>query len=130
MTGEAAGFWRRFAAALVDGILVGIVANVVDRLVGTNISGGTGAAWIISLVYFTFMHGRTGQTLGDAALGIRVVDVRDAAGEPIGYGRALLRWFVSIFSVLVFLLGYLWMLWDRDRQTWHDKAAGSLPIRV
>ena len=61
-------------------------------------------------------------------LGIRVVDVRDRIGEPIGYGRAALRWLVSIVSALVFLLGYLWMLWDSKKQTWHDKAAGSVPI--
>jgi len=31
---------------------------------------------------------------------------------------------------LIGFLGFLWMLWDKDRQTWHDKAAGSFVIRV
>ena len=128
MTGEAAGFWRRFAAALIDGVLLGIAGNLVDRAAGTGLSGGTSFAWIVSLAYFTFLHGRTGQTLGDAALGIRVVDVRDGTGEPIGYGRAFLRWLVSIFSILVFALGYLWMLWDPRKQTWHDKLASTVVV--
>jgi uncharacterized RDD family membrane protein YckC len=35
---------------------------------------------------------------------------------------------VSIVSAIVFLLGYLWMLWDPEKQTWHDKAAGSVVV--
>jgi uncharacterized RDD family membrane protein YckC len=56
------------------------------------------------------------------------VDVRDNLGQPIGYGRAFLRWLVSIVSFIVLFIGYLWMLWDPEKQTWHDKAAGSVPV--
>ena len=63
-------------------------------------------------------------------LGIRVIDVRDNPGQPIGYSRAFIRWLVSIVSTIVIFLGYLWMLWDPQKQTWHDKAAASVPIRV
>ncbi len=130
MVGDAAGFWRRFASALIDGVLLGIAGNVVERIAGVGFSGGTTVAWILSLAYFTYLHGSTGQTLGDAALGIRVVDVRDAPGRPIGYGRAFVRFIVSIPSGFVPALGYLWMLWDPEKQTWHDKAAGSLPVKL
>jgi uncharacterized RDD family membrane protein YckC len=125
MTGEAAGFWRRVGAALIDGILVGIV-EVILRLV----LGGAGIAltFVFSFGYYTYFHGRTGQTPGDAALGIRVVDIDN--GEIIGYGRAFGRCLVSIVSGLVIAIGYLWMLWDPRKQTWHDKAVSSLPIRV
>jgi uncharacterized RDD family membrane protein YckC len=126
VSGEAAGFWRRFAAALIDGILLGIVNGVLRVLLGTG--AGTGLGTLASFVYFTYFHGRTGQTPGDAALGIRVVDIDN--GEVIGYGRAFGRAFVAIFSALVILVGYLWMLWDPRKQTWHDKAVSSLPIRV
>jgi uncharacterized RDD family membrane protein YckC len=37
---------------------------------------------------------------------------------------------VAIFSGLVLLLGYLWAIWDANKQTWHDKAAGSFVVRV
>jgi len=83
---------------------------------------------VVGLAYFTYFHGRTGQTPGDAALGIRVVDVRDRPGQPIGYPRALGRALMSIISALVFFLGYLWMLWDDNKQTWHDKVVGSVPV--
>jgi uncharacterized RDD family membrane protein YckC len=48
----------------------------------------------------------------------------------IGYGRAFGRALVSIVSGLVIAIGYLWMLWDPRKQTWHDKAVSSLPVRV
>ncbi len=59
---------------------------------------------------------------------MRVVDVD--SGELIGYGRAFGRSLVSIVSGLVIGIGYLWMLWDPRKQTWHDKAVGSVPVRV
>jgi hypothetical protein len=49
-----------------------------------------------------------------------------ADGGPIGYSRVAIRWLVSIVSAAVTLLGYFWMLWDPEKQTWHDKAAGSI----
>ena len=67
---------------------------------------------MVGAVYSTSFHGSTGQTPGNAALGLRVVDIRDETGRPIGYSRAFIRWIVSLVSALVFLLGYLWMLWD------------------
>jgi uncharacterized RDD family membrane protein YckC len=125
---EAAGFWRRFGAMFIDGILVSIPGYVVTFAVGR---GYADLVWIpVSLTYFTYFHGSRGQTPGDAALSIRIVDVRDGGDGPIGYVRAATRWAVSIVSYLVLLLGYLWMLWDPERQTWHDKAAGSLPVTV
>ena len=125
MSGEAAGFWRRFAAAFIDALVVGLV-EVILRLILHN--AGIALSFVFSFGYYTYFHGRTGQTPGDAALGIRVVDIDN--GEGIGYGRAFGRALVSIVSGLVLVLGYLWMIWDKRKQTWHDKAVSSLPIRV
>jgi uncharacterized RDD family membrane protein YckC len=91
-------------------------------------AGGEALGLLITIAYFTYFHGSSGQTPGDAALSVRVVDFRDGTGRPIGYGRAFIRWLVSLVSGLVFLLGYLWMIWDPEKQTWHDKAAGSVVV--
>jgi uncharacterized RDD family membrane protein YckC len=123
--GPPAGFWRRLAAALIDGILLGIVDTILRLVLG---GFGQLLGLVVTIGYFTYFHGTTGQTPGNAAVGIRVVDVRDRPGQPIGYGRALVRWVVSILSALVLLIGFLWMLWDPRKQTWHDKAVGSLPV--
>lgn len=117
------GFWRRFVAALVDGIVIGVVSGILRAILGST---GEGLGFLIGAVYFTYFHGSTGQTPGDAALSIRVIDLQ--GGGPIGYSRAFIRWLVSIVSAIVFLLGYLWMLWDPEKQTWHDKAAGSVVV--
>jgi uncharacterized RDD family membrane protein YckC len=125
MSGEAAGFWRRFAAALIDGLVVGIVEIILRLILG---GAGIALSIVFSFGYYTYFHGRTGQTPGDAALGIRVVDID--TGNVIGYGRAFGRALVSIVSTFVLLLGYFWMIWDKHKQTWHDKAVSSLPVRV
>ena len=124
---ERAGFWRRFAAALIDGIALGIVNEIMRLVFG---DAGIGIGFVVSAAYFTYFHGTTGQTPGDAALAIRVIDLSGGTGKPIGYWRAFIRWLVSIVSTFVFLLGYLWMLWDGENQTWHDKAAGSVVVPV
>jgi uncharacterized RDD family membrane protein YckC len=126
--GEAAGFWRRLGGAFVDGIVVSIVGAILRVLLGN--AAGEALTLVVAAVYFTYFHGSTGVTPGNAALGIRVVDLRDERGRPIGFWRAFVRWVVSLVSGIVFLLGYLWMLWDSEQQTWHDKASGSLPVRT
>jgi uncharacterized RDD family membrane protein YckC len=125
VNGEVAGFWRRFGGALIDGILLGIVDTVLRLLLN-----GAGAAIgiVVSFAYYTYFHGATGQTPGNAALGIKVLDIETK--QVIGFQRAFVRALVSVVSGLVVLLGYLWMLWDGEKQTWHDKAAHSLPLRV
>ena len=125
--GARAGFWRRFAGSFIDGIVVGIASGILRGILGTG--AGTGLGLVVSAVYFTaFIGADRGQTLGQMALGIRVLGL-DNAGS-IGYGRAFLRWLVSIVSAIVLLIGYLWMLWDGEKQCWHDKAANDVVVPV
>ena len=62
------------------------------------------------------------------ALGIRVIDFN--TGGPIGYGRAFIRWLVGLHLGCRVLLGYLWMLWDKEKQCWHDKVANDVVVPV
>ncbi len=126
LTWARVGFWRRFGAFVIDALVTGIVEGILSAILGRALGYGVGT--LVSLAYFTYFHGTTGQTPGDAALGIRVVDLRNGTGAPIGYGRAFVRWLVSLVSGAVVLIGFLWMIWDREKQTWHDKAAGSVVI--
>ena len=125
-SGPRAGFWRRFAAAFVDGILLGIVSGVLTAAAG---NGGRGIGVLIAAVYFTYFEGSaSGQTVGKRALGIRVIDF--GGGGSIGYGRAFIRWIGRYVSAIVILLGYFWMLWDKEKQTWHDKFANAVVVPV
>ena len=126
---ERAGFWRRFAAAVVDAILLVLVALPISAAAGMPMGESVLAQFIvtvISAVYVSVLEGRSGQTLGKRAMGIWVVDAD--TGGPIGVSRAVGRWFARIVSTIPLYLGYLWMLWDREKQTWHDKMAATVVV--
>jgi len=124
-SGPRAGFWRRFGAYLLDTIILGIPYLVLYLIVGQGVAYALSIA--IDLAYFAYFEGgASGQTLGKRALGIRVIDFR--TGGPIGYGRAGIRFVARILSALPLLLGYFWMLWDKEKQTWHDKLAGAVVV--
>ncbi|MGH2862746.1 MAG: RDD family protein [Solirubrobacteraceae bacterium] len=125
-SGPRAGFWRRFAAALVDGIILGLVYVILSALLK---GAGVALGIIIAIAYYVALEGGPrGQTLGKQALGIRVIDVETRG--PIGYGRAFIRLVGHWLSGIVFYIGYLWMLWDKEKQCWHDKLAGDVVVPV
>lgn len=89
------------------------------------------AAAVVGLIVAYWLMARwagKGQTPGMKATNISLLD-KDS-GQPIGTGRAfgrmLFAWFIS---GNICFLGYLWMLWDKDKQTWHDKVVGSVVVR-
>jgi RDD family len=53
----------------------------------------------------------------------------DSGGSP-SYVRVFVRALMAYLSGLVLVLGYLGMLWDRRKQTWHDKVADSVVVRA
>jgi len=123
-SGPRAGFWKRFVAVLIDWAMLW----VIFRLLTLVLKGiGDVLALLIDIGYFVYLEGGpAGQTIGKRVMGIRVISFQ--TGGPIGYGRAFARWAVRIVSALVFYLGYLWMLWDPEKQCWHDKAATDVVV--
>jgi uncharacterized RDD family membrane protein YckC len=125
-SGPRAGFWQRFGALVID-LLVLLIPSIILLLIFKQGAAYQAVSTLVSLAYFTYFEGGpSGQTIGKKALGIRVYDFRQ--GGPIGYGRGLLRQIGKYISGLVILLGYLWMLWDKEKQCWHDKIAGSVVV--
>ena len=132
-----AGFFRRLAAFAIDWLVLSILADIVSfayrfgsgadpGIVHLNIALGFSS--VLFILYFTLFTGEGGQTLGKMLLGIRV---QDLDGSTIGFGRAFLRsmgYFVSVFFMT--FLGFLWALWDKKNQTWHDKIAGTVVVRI
>jgi uncharacterized RDD family membrane protein YckC len=125
-SGPRSGFWRRFVAALLDSIILGVVGGILGAVLSSNDNSATLVGVLLGIAYYTYFEGSTGQTLGKKALGIRVISLE--GGGSIGYGRAFIRYIGRIVSGIVLLLGYLWMLWDKEKQTWHDKFAGSVVV--
>lgn len=122
-----ADFATRLVALVVDFVLLGIASLVLIQL----FNGGVG--WLFALLappayYSWFEGGQAGQTPGKRMMGVRVADV--ATGASIGHGRALVRAVMRVVSGLLCFAGYLWMLWDSERQTWHDKVAAAVVVVV
>ena len=129
-SGPRAGFWRRFGAVVVDGLVLAIPSVAIVALLDNTVTANV-VTTLLSLAYYVVLEGgASGQTVGKRALGIRVLDFRGGGTGSIGYARALVRNLVKYVSGLVVFLGYLWMLWDREKQTWHDKAATSVVVPV
>lgn len=85
------------------------------------------APLLLPFTYFVFLEGHYGRSLGKLAVGLRVVRSED--NSPIGYGEAIRRHLTRMISVLPFLLGYLWMVLDRERRTWHDRLSDTKVVR-
>ncbi len=143
---EYGSFGRRLVAYLLDyviGFAVGFVLAIIGAVI-ISILGLTAeeqpepersveaaaflGIWLLSAAGYHILMNAYGGTLGKRVLGMRLQHAR--SGENIGLGRSFVRFIVSYAGGMpLFYLGYLWSIWDRDRQTWHDKAAGSVVVR-
>jgi uncharacterized RDD family membrane protein YckC len=125
-SGPRAGFWIRFGGLLLDGLVVGIPLNIVLFAVDSfvlrqAVSIAVGVAYAVY-----FIGSPSGQTVGMKVCSIRVIDTQ--TGGPIDYGRALIRYVMAFVSGAACLIGYLWMLWDPEKQTWQDKVANTYVV--
>jgi uncharacterized RDD family membrane protein YckC len=73
-------------------------------------------------------QGSTGQSIGKQVLGTRLVSLQ--TGQPIGGGMAFVRLICHIIDGLPCYIGYLWPLWDAQRQTFADKIVGTVVVRT
>ena len=123
-SGPRADFGIRLVAYIIDVVMVWVVILVLTvALRGLGYLLG----FVLSLGYFIYFEGSpSGQTVGKKVMNIRIVDADN--GGPIGYGRAFVRYIGKIISAIPCALGYFWMLWDANKQTWHDKMASSVVV--
>jgi len=128
--GNLAGVGGRFVALLIDGIILGVIGGVIGAIFGQSpgeAGAGSGITLIIHAIYFIALVSQWGTTLGGRVMGLKIVD---ANGNMPSVGTAAIRWLMSLVSSAVIALGYLWALWDRNKQTWHDKVANTLVVKA
>jgi uncharacterized RDD family membrane protein YckC len=136
MTGTTtyAGFWRRFVAWLLDGLLLSLVTLPFTLQFGGDAAAEaarTSAAGTISTVvgwlYYALMESSAKQaTVGKMALGIIVTDLE---GRRIGFGRATGRYFAKILSALILGIGFLMAAFTERKQGLHDMVASTLVVK-
>ena len=119
-----ATFLDRLAAVALDFILVGIAAAFFgfDRRFD-----GPGAFFMLLFVYHLAFWGWKGTTLGGIICSLRIVRT---SRTPLRFVDAVVRGLSAIFSVVSLGIGYFWMISDAERQTWHDKIAGTLVVKL
>ena len=132
-----AGFWMRFLASLVDGIiLMAITMPLIyffygDELLYSDALIKGPADFIISYVFplvATVLFWKyKSATPGKMVLRIKIVDAK--TGGSLSTGQSIGRYFAYIVSTIPLLLGYFWIIWDGKKQGWHDKLAGTVVVR-
>jgi uncharacterized RDD family membrane protein YckC len=122
-TAARAGFGERLVAAIIDSVLIGVVSFVFG-IVGP---AGRLLGFLVGLAYYIYLEGSpSGQTIGKRVMNIRIIDAENSG--PIGFGRAAIRYFAKILSAIPCALGFFWMLWDDNKQTWHDKLSTDVVV--
>jgi uncharacterized RDD family membrane protein YckC len=131
------GFWRRFAACLIDSIIVGLVILILSAAMGFSVGiggvGGAGASALGILIaitapwlYWAGMESSKHQaTIGKMALGMAVTD---QFNNRISFLRATVRYFGKILSSMTLLIGFIMAAFTRRKQALHDMLAGSLVV--
>ena len=137
-----AGFWKRFAANILDtlitgvfGFVIGMVLSLVLLILGVAPTvfvdpafeyGMNGLGFVIGAFYFAVMECSKCQgTLGKMALGIKVTDLE---GNQVGFGKALGRYFGKIVSGIIFGIGFLMVAFTKRKQGLHDSMSGCLVV--
>lgn len=125
---EYGGFWIRFLAVFLDGLIVGLPMSIIFGAISLSI--GTNISYIGSLlmvVYIIYFEGTTGQTLGKKIVGVKVIGYD---GNTIGIPMAILRYIGKIVSTIILMIGYIMAAFDSKKQALHDRIAKTYVIKV
>ena len=129
-----AGFWIRFGAKFIDGIIVGIAGFVLGFLGSLIVRHPvTGAvlqnvvSFGLSIAYATYFLGAYSATPGKMACGLKVVR---SDGEKISYARACGRFFAEFVSSLTLTIGYIMAAFDGEKRSLHDRICDTRVIKA
>jgi uncharacterized RDD family membrane protein YckC len=129
--GQLAGWGLRVLAYLVDALLIGVVTMVL-------VAVGAGAHSVVPMVigyvwalfgwiWFSVQVGKYGSSPGMRMVGLKCVSQR--TGQPIGGGLGFVRSLAHFVDGIICDIGYLWPLWDSQRQTLADKIMGTVVLK-
>jgi uncharacterized RDD family membrane protein YckC len=138
-----AGFWIRFVAKFIDGIILWIIGLSISFAFGLGFSGGAQGRYLSSsqiaailmvnilqlaayVTYTTFFIGRFGATIGKMACGIKIVT---PDGNRVSYMRAFGRYFAEILSGMILLIGYIMAAFDYEKRALHDRICSTRVIK-
>ena len=133
-----AGFWKRFAASIIDALILGAAGGVLGAIIGGVLLAGRGLASLGAIfalypigivgswLYYALMESSSKQgTIGKMALGIIVTDLD---GNRIVFGKATGRYFGKIVSAIIVYIGFIMIAFTAKKQGLHDIMANALVI--
>ena len=120
-----AGFWIRFLAWLIDLVIL-FIPSIVLALAVEGLAGFL-LQVAIGLVYRVGFWAAQGATLGQKAVGVEITTVD---GEPIGSGRAILRYIGYFVSWITLGIGFLIIAFNREKRGLHDYIAGTVVVKT
>ncbi len=133
---ELASVQKRAFAFFIDELLLAILflVTIYDQIAGLSdpdaiarlVNTYTFEYLLIKIIYQTLFVYFYGATLGKIAVRIQVVDAVTLQ-RPI-FGSALNRAVFRAISEMFFYLGFIWALYTKNRQGWHDKTARTLVV--
>lgn len=142
--GDPAGFWIRFVAAIIDGIIVFAIGAIIwpilfgdtfwvtqtEMIDGEVFSYTTTQDWhlLMTLAWDIVFVALYGATPGKAVLGIRVYDAK--GNRRIGFVRASIRALAEFLSAFTLGIGYLMAAFRKDKRSLHDLIAGTYPTKI
>lgn len=143
-----AGFWIRFLAILIDGLILGCIGIVVNLFWSGSLlapavgrrpvtpgfeSGRFVEVFALSMfvnlllgaAYQAYFLSTRGATVGKLALGLRVIT---ANGGPISPGRAIARYLCYHLDNFTLCIGYIIAGFDSEKRALHDHICGTRVI--
>jgi uncharacterized RDD family membrane protein YckC len=136
---EYAGFWSRVWATIIDSLLLCIVTYPLliafygfayfDTEKSGFIAGPADflISWVFPAVAIILFWVKKQATPGKMAISARIVDAK--TGNSASVGQLIVRYFAYFLSLLPLCLGIIWVAFDKRKQGWHDKLAGTVVIR-
>ena len=136
---EYVGFWARVGAALIDTVLLSVVViPLLAAVYGWTYADGKFSlvaqgpasffiSWVAPAIAVVAFWITRQATPGKMAISARVVDAE--TGQPLSTRQAIGRYLAYYVSMFPLCLGMLWVAFDRRKQGWHDKLAGTVVVR-
>ena len=123
------GFWYRLGAGTIDGIITALpllVILLVFQLLDASPLVHSLLGGLILMCYQTWFWVRRSATPGNWLFSHQLVDHK--TGQPIAIRQGIIRFLASIVSAVPVFLGYFWVIWDKEKRSWHDKVAGTVVL--
>ena len=127
---QSAGLFRRLAAILYDSLLIIAMWLITTLLLVAFINDGTAlqgplfqfGLYFEACLFYSYFWRLRGQTLGMQVWKIKLIS---PSLQTLSWQECFARLFFALVSVSMLGLGFIWMLFDPDRLTWHDRASGT-----